>query len=138
MARILIIDDDPDSVSILETFLGARGHVVRGAAGGEEGLAALDEIEPDLVILDVMMPGMDGWEVARRIRLQPRNADLRILMLTARDSDEARREGEAAGADAYMVKPVGLADLGASVDRLLAEGSGAGPTAAGQTGAEPS
>ncbi|MFO7892417.1 MAG: response regulator [Longimicrobiales bacterium] len=131
MATILIIDDDPDSVSILETFLEARGHAAHGAADGEAGLAAVDELEPDVVILDVMMPGMDGWEVARRIRRQPRHADLRILMLTARDSQEARREGEAAGADAYMVKPVGLEDLGAGVDRLLGDGPGAGPTEAG-------
>ncbi len=119
MATILIIDDDPDALSILETFLDSIGYVVRGAAGGAEGLAMLDEIDPDAVILDVMMPGMDGWEVARRIRRHPRHADVRILMLTARASREARREGRAAGADLYMVKPVSLAGLADRLEELL-------------------
>lgn len=119
MATILIIDDDPDALSILETFLEARGHSARGVGSGEEGLALLEELEPDMVILDVMMPGLDGWEVARRIRRSPRHADVSILMLTARDSREDRREGEEAGADRYLVKPVGLDTLGDEIDALL-------------------
>ena len=120
MATILIIDDDPDAVSILETFLDARGYAAHGARGGEAGLALLDEIDPDLVILDVMMPGMDGWEVARRIRSHARHDGVPILMLTARGGEEDREEGAAAGVDHYMVKPVGLEALGAQIDRMLA------------------
>ncbi len=119
MATILIIDDDPDAISILETFLGAVGHAAHGAQGGPEGLERLDEVDPDLVILDVMMPGMDGWEVARRIRGTPRHADVRILMLTARGAEEDRQEGAEAGVDRYMVKPVGLELLGETVRDLL-------------------
>lgn len=122
MATILIVDDDPDALSILETFLRSRGHDAHGAAGGEEALARLDELHPDVVILDVMMPGMSGWDVARRIRRHPIHADAGIVMLTARDGEDARREGTDAGADVYLVKPVGLEDLEQRIDGLLAEG----------------
>ena len=122
MATILIVEDDPDALSILETFLGSRGHETHGAANGNEGLERLDEVRPDLVILDVMMPGLDGWEVARRIRRRPDHADIGIVMLSARDGDAARREGTDAGADVYLVKPVGLEELEARIDSLLADG----------------
>ena len=121
MATILIIDDDPDAVSILETFLEARGHAAHGARGGEAGLSLLEELDPDLVILDVMMPGMDGWEVARRIRHDTRHTRVPILMLTARGGEEDREEGAAAGVDHYMVKPVGLDALGEQIDAMLAD-----------------
>lgn len=119
MATILIIDDDPDALSILETFLEARGHATRSAGSGEEGLLILEEADPELVILDVMMPGMDGWEVARRIRRNPRHADVSILMLTARDSRQDRQAGEEVGVDRYLVKPVGLDALSGEIDALL-------------------
>ncbi|MDX1674904.1 MAG: response regulator [Longimicrobiales bacterium] len=119
MATILIIDDDPDAQSILRTFLGSRGHEVHGASGGEMGLGKLADVGPDLVILDVMMPGMDGWEVARRIRRDPDHADVRILMLTARDGRDARAEGADAGVDDYVVKPVGLEELEHRIDAMI-------------------
>ena len=122
MATILIVEDDPDTLSILETFLGSRGHETRAAADGMQGLDRLDEVRPDLVILDVMMPGLDGWEVARRIRRRPDHADVGILMLSARDGDAARQEGFDAGADVYLVKPVGLDELETEVDGLLEDG----------------
>ena len=122
MATILIVDDDPDALSILETFLRSRGHEAHGAAGGEQALARMDELHPEVVILDVMMPGLSGWDVARRIRRHPMHADTGIVMLTARDGEEARKEGTDAGADVYLVKPVGLEDLEDRIDGLLAEG----------------
>ena len=121
MATILIVDDDPDALSILETILSARGHDAHGAAGGEQALARLDGLHPEVVILDVMMPGMSGWDVARRIRRHPNHADVGIVMLTARDGDDARREGADAGADVYLVKPVGLAELEERIDALLSD-----------------
>lgn len=122
MATILIVEDDPDALSILETFLGSRGYETHGAANGKQGLARLDDVRPELVILDVMMPGLDGWEVARRIRRRPDHADIGIIMLSARDGDAARQEGTDAGADVYLVKPVGLEELEAQVESLLADG----------------
>lgn len=124
MASILIIDDDPDALSILETFLEAQGHDPRRAATGREGLAAMDEHRPDLVILDVMMPGMDGWEVARRIRDRSELNRTRILMLTARDDRQSRREAMEAGADQYMVKPLSLQRLAARIETALTDPPG--------------
>lgn len=121
MATILIVDDDPDALSILETFLHSRGHDVHGATGGEQALAQLEGLHPEVVILDVMMPGISGWDVARRIRRHPNHADVGIVMLTARDGDEARREGTDAGADVYLVKPIGLAELEERVEALLSD-----------------
>lgn len=122
MATILIIDDDPDALSILETFFRSRGHDAHGVAGGEQALVRLDELHPEVVILDVMMPGLSGWDVARRIRRHPDHADIGIVMLTARDGDAARREGTDAGADVYLVKPVGLQELEEQIDGLLSDG----------------
>jgi DNA-binding response OmpR family regulator len=119
MASILIIDDDPDALSILGTFLEAQGHDARRAATGQEGLAALERDRPDLVILDVMMPGMDGWEVARRIRDRPELNRTRILMLTARGDRDSRREALEAGADYYLVKPLSLQELATRIKRAL-------------------
>lgn len=128
MATILIIDDDPDALSILETFLRSRGHDVHGATSGVEGLGRLDELAPDLVILDVMMPGMDGWEVARRIRGHPRYADGRILMLSARDDEPGTAGGEVE-TDGYLVKPVGLEALEQRINAILSDGSDPGAAA---------
>ena len=120
MATILIIDDDPDAQSILRTFLGSRGYEVHGADGGEAGLEKLGHVDPDLVILDVMMPGMDGWEVARRIREHPECGGARIVMLTARDGRASRAEGVEVGVDDYIVKPVGLEELEDRIEAMLA------------------
>ena len=119
MATILIIDDDPDARSILTTFLRSREFDVHEASSGPKGLKQLGDVDPDVVILDVMMPRMDGWEVARRIRRHPTHADVRIVMLTARDSREARREGAQAGADLYLVKPIGLDELADQITDIL-------------------
>ena len=119
MASILIIDDDPDALAILETFLESQGHSPHRAGTGPEGLALAHEERPDVVILDVMMPGMDGWEVVRRIRQQPDLEQTRIVMLTARDDKRSRREALDAGADLYLVKPLSLNELATQIASVL-------------------
>ena len=117
--RILIVDDDPDSLDIVRTFLESKGYKVSTAQDGKAGLAKLDEIRPALVLLDVMMPGMDGWEVARVIKNHPDLGDTRVVMLTARSGFSDKQEGLRAGADDYIVKPIRLDELAARVEKNL-------------------
>lgn len=118
-ATILVVDDDPSSVEIVQTYLEARGYRVVPARDGEEALARLEDAEPDLVLLDIMMPGMDGWEVSRTIKNHPDFADVRVVMLTARSDFTDKQEGLRAGADDYVVKPVRLEELERTVERNL-------------------
>src|SRR5690606_40315296 len=86
-ARILVVDDDPDSLEIVRTYLESRGYQVTTAPDGRAALAMLEEARPDLVLLDVMMPGIDGWEGARTIKDHPEFSDTRVVMLTARSEE---------------------------------------------------
>ena len=116
---ILIVDDDPDSLDIVRTFLESRGYDVHIARDGKSGLAKLEEVEPSLVLLDVMMPGMDGWQVARVIKNHPEHGDTRVVMLTARSGFNDKQEGLRSGANDYIVKPIRLDELAARVEKNL-------------------
>jgi CheY-like chemotaxis protein len=118
-ASILVVDDNPDNVEILRAFLESRGFRVSEAADGQTALAKLEEVNPDLVLLDVMMPGMDGWQVCRTIKNHPSFGDTRVVMVTAKGGYEDKFEGMRAGADDYLVKPVDLTELMRKVSRNL-------------------
>ncbi len=115
-ARILVVDDDPRLAASLRRALAFDGHAVQLAADGPEALRAAKEQLPDVVVLDRMMPGMDGLEVCRRLRAA---SAVPILMLTAMDAIAARVEGLDSGADDYLVKPFALDELLARVRALL-------------------
>lgn len=117
MQRILVIDDDPSVTSLLKRGLSYEGYAVDSAPSGTEGLAVARERYPDLVILDIMMPGMDGLEVLRRLRSA--DPQLPILMLTAKDAPSDQVEGLQTGADDYVVKPFTFEVLLARVQALL-------------------
>lgn len=120
-STILVVDDDPSAVEIVRTYLEARGYRVATASDGREALAKLEEVRPALVLLDVMMPGMDGWEVARIIKNHPElGGKVRVVMLTALGGFADKQEGLRAGADDYIVKPIRLEELGKTVERNLA------------------
>ena len=116
---ILVVDDDPNSLDIARTYLESRGYTVATALDGKEALAKLEQVRPGVVLLDVMMPGMDGWEVARLIKNHPDHKDVRVVMLTARSDFQDKHEGLRAGADDYIVKPIRLEELGQRVERNL-------------------
>jgi len=116
MQRILVVDDDPEILSLLKRGLSYEGYAVETASNGAEALAKAREKEPDLVVLDVMMPEMDGVEVARRLR---QAGDVPILMLTARGTVADRVAGLDGGADDYLVKPFAFDELLARVRALL-------------------
>ncbi len=114
--RILVVDDDPEIVSFLKRGLTYEGYVVDTAADGTEALAKAHEREPDLVVLDIMMPGIDGIEVSKRLR---QAGDVPILMLTAKGTVADRVAGLDSGADDYLVKPFAFDELLARVRALL-------------------
>jgi len=120
-ATILVVDDNLDNVEILRAFLESRGYAVAEAPDGPTALAKLDEVRPDLVLLDVMMPGMDGWQVCRTIKNHPEHgASTKVVMVTAKGAFEDKFEGLRSGADDYVVKPVDFKDLLEKVERNLA------------------
>jgi two-component system, OmpR family, phosphate regulon response regulator PhoB len=116
--KILVVEDHPTVREVLRTLLGMEDFEVAVAPNGEAGLALADILQPDVVILDVMMPGLNGYEVCRAIKA--RSEDTRIVMVTARSSEEDERTGREAGADAYLRKPFSPLDI------LEAVGVGAG------------
>ena len=115
--RILVVDDDPKIRAVVRRGLAYEGYRVVEAATGEEGLEKAREHLPDLVVLDVMLPGIDGLEVTKRLRSG--GDDLAILMLTARDEVKDRVQGLETGADDYLVKPFSIEELLARVHALL-------------------
>ena len=117
MQRVLVIDDDPTVTSVLKRGLAYEGFTVDTADSGARGLAIARDHTPDLVILDVMLPGLDGFQVLERLRQA--DAQLPIMMLTARDGPADQVHGLEQGADDYMVKPFTLTVLAARVKALL-------------------
>jgi two-component system response regulator MprA len=116
-AHLLVVDDDPRITDLLRRVLAFEGYSVAVAATGEDALSRALERPPDLIVLDRMLPGLDGLEVARRIRAA--GDTVPILMLTARDAVPSRVEGLEAGADDYLVKPFAPEELVARVKALL-------------------
>jgi DNA-binding response OmpR family regulator len=119
--RILIADDEPNIVASLEFLMEQAGYEVRTAADGNEALAAVAAFAPDLVLLDVMMPGRSGYEVCERIKGDPATRGIRVLMLSAKGRDVEVAKGLDLGADAYVTKPFSTRDLAAKVRELLGE-----------------
>lgn len=120
-ATILVVDDDEFNLRLLSKMLSIEGHAVRTAASGEEALASVKERLPDLVMLDVMMPGIDGFEVVRRLRADACTRPIPIIMITALEDSESRSKGLAAGADDVLSKPVSRAELQICVKKLFKE-----------------
>jgi DNA-binding response OmpR family regulator len=116
--RILIVEDEPNIVLSLEFLLGQKGYAVTTVTSGEDALARYDAVAPDLVLLDVMLPGIDGFEVCRVLRA--RGARAKIVLLTARDREVERLKGLDLGADLYVTKPFSTRALLADVERCLA------------------
>jgi DNA-binding response OmpR family regulator len=120
---ILVVDDEPNIVLSLEFLMGKEGYLVRTARDGEEALEAIRESPPDLVLLDVMMPRLDGFEVCQTIRANPEWKDMRIVILTAKGREVDQEKGLALGADDYITKPFSTRGLMEKVRKTLGEDS---------------
>ncbi len=119
--KILIADDEPNIVVSLEYLMKREGFDVRVVANGDDALAKVAEFAPDLVLLDVMLPRRNGFEVCQQLRADPRWRSLKVVMLTAKGRDIEMQKGLALGADAYITKPFSTKDLVMRVKELLGE-----------------
>jgi DNA-binding response OmpR family regulator len=122
MKRILVAEDEPSIVLSLEFLLGEAGFEVFTAGNGMDALALAEQRKPDLLVLDLMLPIVNGFEVCRTLRANPALKDMRILMLTARGREHEVARGIALGANAYVTKPFGTRELMNVVRKLLDEG----------------
>jgi CheY-like chemotaxis protein len=116
--RVLVADDDPIILRLLEINLGLEGFTVETAGRGEDALRRAQELRPDVIILDVMMPGMSGYDVADLLRKDPGTAAIPVVLLSARAQEEDRKRGHALGVAEYVTKPFDPAELVDIVRRL--------------------
>lgn len=120
MAKVLLVEDDLDIRTIVELAL--EEHTCLHAGNGNEALHILGSADVDLVILDIMMPELDGIETLRRIRSDPDNRDVRVIMLTAKASEDDHLKGFRTGADAYLTKPFDLDELRRTLEDVMGRG----------------
>ena len=119
-AKVLVVDDTPHNVKLLADLLSVKGYAVATAVNGEEALVKVASEQPDLVLLDVMMPVRSGYEVCKRIRERPEWGHIKIVMLSAKGRDAEVNKGMAMGADLYITKPFSTRDLLEKIRALLA------------------
>lgn len=118
---ILVVEDEDNIALALEHLMRREGYALSRVASGAEALPAIARQHPDLVLLDVMLPEVSGYEICQSVRLDPALNDVKILMMTARGNQMERRKGMALGADGFISKPFDVADLKAEVRRLLGD-----------------
>jgi DNA-binding response OmpR family regulator len=116
---VLIVDDEPNIVVPLEFLMEQNGYLTLVAGSGEEALEVISKHVPDLVLLDIMLPGIDGYEVCEIIRLEPKWRNMKIIFLTAKGRDVDVAKGMVLGADAYIIKPFSNAEIVENVTSLL-------------------
>ena len=119
MPRILVVDDEPHIVRLIQVNLERQGYQVETANNGAQALAKIKESRPDLLVSDVMMPEMDGFELLANVRREPSLMDLPVIMLTAKAQDRDVMQGYQTGADMYLTKPFNPAELIAFAKRIL-------------------
>jgi len=124
MHRILIVDDEPNIVFAMELLMKKEGYEVHAVDEGEKVFPAIREFRPDLILLDIMLPKIDGYEVCQRIRADAALKDIRIIMITAKGRDVEKEKGMALGADYYITKPFSTREVVMKVKEILAAGPG--------------
>lgn len=122
--RILIVEDEESLLKLESILLSSRGYLVRGVTDGAAALKDIAENRPDLVLLDIMMPGIDGFEVCRRIKGDPSTCSIPVVMLTAKKSTTDQVKGAQVGADAYITKPFKAVKIMEVIESLLAGKAG--------------
>ena len=120
MHRVLIVDDEPNIVLALELLMKKEGYEILSVDDGQKAFDAVREFRPDLIILDIMMPRMDGYEVCQRIRADESLKDIQVVMLTAKGREAEKEKGLALGADLYVTKPFSTREVMMKVKELLA------------------
>ncbi len=122
MTKIMVVDDEPDLLDVVKLILESDGYQVVTAGGGQEALNIIEEEKPDLVLLDIIMPKMDGWEVFSRSKSNPKTHEIPVIMLTAKDQRIDKLIGlHVVRVDDYITKPFGRAELLERIKRVLQE-----------------
>ena len=121
LRKILVVDDEADILNFLELVLAERSYQVLTASSGQQALSQARQHAPDLILLDIMMPQMDGWEVLRLLRVDPRTAGIPVAMISARTDAKDRVQGLQEGALDYICKPFSLDELLAKVDAIFTQ-----------------
>lgn len=119
MAQVLIVDDSPTEVHILSSVLEKGGYTVLAASNGEDGIAQAKEAKPDLILMDVVMPGMNGFQATRQLTKDPETANIPIIIVTTKDQETDRVWGLRQGAKDYITKPIEEAELLEKIKALL-------------------
>jgi len=119
VAKILIVDDSPTQLHVLATQLSNIGHQILTAADGRQAVDVAKAEHPDLILMDIVMPGMNGFQATRKISRDPATRDIPVIMVTTKDQKTDKEWGMRQGACAYMVKPVKAGELQAKIDELL-------------------
>jgi len=117
--KILVVEDEESLLKLESILLTSKGYDVQGATNGQEALDLLAEVQPDLILLDIMLPNMDGFEVCRRIKENPETRHIPVIMLTAKKSREDMAKGHEVGADWYITKPFKSANVVETIQRFL-------------------
>lgn len=118
--RVVCVEDEPEMIDLVRLILSREGFEVIGASGGVEGLQAIEDLQPNLVLLDLMMPDMDGWEVYQRMKSNPATSNIPVIVVTARAQSIDKVLGlHIAKVDDYITKPFGPNELLKSVERVL-------------------
>ncbi|MDO8502779.1 MAG: response regulator [Gemmatimonadaceae bacterium] len=121
LPSILVVDDNQDNANIIRDYLEARGYPISVAYNGDEAMALFESMNPSIVLLDVMMPGRDGWQVCREMKASASGRDIRVIMVTALQDWMDKRQAIETGADDYVEKPFELSKLAAVVERNIAQ-----------------
>lgn len=121
MAKILVVEDDPPTVALVKTVLERAGHSINAAANGAEALLTINANMPDLILMDVMMPVMNGFQTLHVIKSNPLTQDIPVIILTARSGDIDMAQGWAEGVSFYLTKPFSAKELLTVVERLLSQ-----------------
>lgn len=121
MAKILVVEDDPPTVALVKTVLERAGHSINAAANGAEALLTINANMPDLILMDVMMPVMNGFQTLHVIKSNPLTQDIPVIILTARSGDIDMAQGWAEGVSFYLTKPFSAKELLTVVERLISQ-----------------
>ena len=121
LPAVLVVDDNEDNAHIIRDYLESKGYPITVAYNGDDAMALFDKIKPSLVLLDVMMPGRDGWQVCRDIKASAAGKAVRVVMVTALQEWTDKRQALETGADDFVEKPFELAKLGEVVERNVAK-----------------
>jgi len=121
MAHILIVDDSPQDIATVKNILESQGHKISAASDGEQGIEKAKKLKPDLVVMDIVMPGLDGFKTTRKITKSSDTSNIKVVVMSSKNQETDKAWAKMQGANAYLVKPVQEAELLEAVNKELSK-----------------